>query len=319
MSRVSVILPIYRTEPYLLELYNRLVETLKPLADFELVMVDDGSPDGAWESIVKLATQDPRIKAIRLSRNFGQHPAISAGFDHCTGDRVVLMDADLQDRPEDIPLLLSGLRGDVEIVFTVKLAGDGAPPTPLTSRLYHRVFSRLMGVQVPTDVGTFRAFTRRVLDALRRYPERHILYGPLMFMVGFHSLVVPIPYAPRSGGGSSYSFSKRLALAINSLVSYTDLPHRFLVAFGGSVLLATTGYAVALVVLYLANAESIPSGLTLLAMLITLSLGSTTIGLGIIGMYVFRVYEEALRRPRYLVARGLNLDPPSGVTHDHRG
>jgi dolichol-phosphate mannosyltransferase len=131
-----------------------------------------------------------------------------------------------------------------------------------------------------------------------------------MFHVGFEAAVVAVRRRERKGGGSSYSFWKRLQLAFNSLVSYTDLPHRFLLAFGALVLLLSLGYAVALAVRYLVARESLPPGLTLLALLITVSLGASMMALGIIGMYVFRVYQEVLRRPRYITARTLNLGDP---------
>jgi dolichol-phosphate mannosyltransferase len=307
-AHISVVLPVYRTAQYLRELYRRLVATLEPLAgDFELLMIDDGSPDDAWSILTELARADPRVKAIRLSRNFGQHAAICAGFEHATGDCIVLMDADLQDCPEDIPVLLKHLHGDCDVVYTVK-EGDESWLTRWTSRLYHDVVSRLSRQEVPANIGTFRLFSRRVLQALRAYPEYNVLYGPLMFHVGFRSAVVCVPHPRRQGGSSSYSFRKRLALAVNSLISYTDFPHRFLVYFGGLILVLSALYTVALVIRYLVAAEPAPPGLTLLALLITVSLGSLMLGLGVIGMYVFRVYQEVLRRPRYVKARTLNVE-----------
>ncbi len=307
MPRISVVLPIYRTAQYLRELYARLVAALEPEGSFELIMVDDASPDHAWEIVSELATSDVRVKAIRLSRNFGQHPAISAAFEVANGEILVLMDSDLQDQPEDIPLLIQSLRDDVDIVYTVKQGREEPIFTRLTSNVYHLVFSRLTRNVVPRNIGTFRIFTRRVLDALLAYPERDVLYGPLMFHVGFQYAVVPVQHQPRIGSRSAYSFRARLLLAINSLVSYTDLPHRFLVWFGISVLSAGVVYAIILIVRYLFVNEQLPPGLTLLALLTTISLGAMMTGLGIIGIYVFRVFQEVLRRPRYLVGRSVNL------------
>jgi dolichol-phosphate mannosyltransferase len=308
--RLSVVLPVYKTAQYLRELYRRLVAALTPVAgDFELLLVDDGSPDGAWEIITELAQADPRVKGILLSRNFGQHPATCAGFEHASGDVIVLMDADLQDSPEEIPRLLKHLQGDCDVVYTVK-EGEAEPLlTRLTSRLYHAVISRLLRTEVPRGVGSFRLFTRRMLQALLAYPEFNVLYGPLMFHVGFRAAVVPVRRKERHGGRSSYSFRKRLALAVDSLISYTDFPHRFLVTFGGLILLLSVLCTIALGVHYLLARDPLPAGLLLLALLITISLGAIMMGLGIIGMYVFRVHQEVLRRPRYIAARTLNLNP----------
>jgi dolichol-phosphate mannosyltransferase len=308
-TRISVVLPVYNTAQYLRELHRRLVETLAPLTGaFELLLVDDGSPDGAWAIIAELAAADRRVKGIRLSRNFGQHPAICAGFEHAAGDVIVLMDADLQDRPEDIPLLLEHLKDDCDVVYTIKEGVTESPLTRLSSRLYHAAVSRLTGVEVPRNIGTFRLFTRTMLHALLQYPEHNVLYGPLMFHVGFRRAVVPVAHDRRHGSRSTYSFRKRLALAVNSLLSYTDFPHRFLVWFGGLILVVSVLYTVALGVRWLLATEPLVPGLTLLALLITMSLGSLMVGLGIIGMYVFRVYQEVLRRPRYVKARTLNVE-----------
>ena len=185
VPRVSVVLPIYKTARYFRELVQRLKDTLdKASLDFELLMVDDDDPDNAWEIPRDLAAQDPRVKAIKLSRNFGQHPAIAAGFEHTTSDVIILTDADLQDRPEDIPLLLEKLQGDVDAVYTVKMGQPESFSTRLTSRLYHYVFSKFTRTNVPRNMGTFRAFTRRFLEALLSYPERNVLYGPLMLYPG---------------------------------------------------------------------------------------------------------------------------------------
>jgi dolichol-phosphate mannosyltransferase len=220
---------------------------------------------------------------------------------------IVLMDADLQDRPEDIPLLLESLQGDVEIVYSVKEMNHETGLIRLTSAIYHRVFSRLTNTHVPTNISTMRLFSRRFLLAMREYPERNIVLGPLMFHMGYPHKIVELPRDKRQGSKSSYSFRKRLALAVNSLLSYTDLPHRFLVWFGAIVFGLSVIYSIVLVVSRVFAWQDAPSGLTLLALLISLSLGATMVGLGIIGMYVFRVYQEVLRRPRYLVARRLNL------------
>ena len=305
---VSVVLPVFQTATFIEELHERLTSTLEEAGlTFEIVMVDDGSPDGAWKIIRELAARDPRLKALRLSRNFGQHPAIAAGFEHVTGARIVLMDADLQDRPEDIPLLLASLTDDVDVVYTIK-KGEREPfLTRLTSHLYHYTFSRLTGATVPRAVGTFRVFTRHFLDAVRSYPEHNVLFGPLMFHIGFTSATVEVAHGPRSQGQSAYTFFKRLRLATSSLLAYTDLPHRFLVGFGAVILSSSGLYSVAILVRYVVSRDGVPQGLTLLALLMTISIGSTMMALGVVGTYVFRVYSEVLRRPRFVVARSLNV------------
>jgi dolichol-phosphate mannosyltransferase len=315
-KKISVVLPIYNTGGCLEELYQRLCVTLEKLnLDFELVMIEDGGKDRAWEIVERLAAADRRIKAIQFSRNFGQHAAISAGFANASGDVIVLMDADLEDRPENIPLLLERLRPGIDIVYTVKSGRDETFSVRLTSQLYHYVFSRLTGTNVPRNIGTFRLFTRTFLDALQEFPERNILFGPLMFYIGFRSDSVEVQQDTRKVGVSGYTFFKRLAMAFNSILSYTDLPQRVLMVSGGVILGASFLYIILLILRFLLTREALPPGLTLLALLFTILLGVTMLSFGITGAYIFRIYQEVLRRPRYIVARTANLDRSHTVSN----
>jgi dolichol-phosphate mannosyltransferase len=305
---VSVVLPVYKTADCLNLLYSRTLSALDGAGlTFEIIFIDDGSPDHAWEVITRLADRDARVKGLRLSRNFGQHPAVAAGFDQAAGRYVVQMDSDLQDRPEEIPRLIDALQsGDVDIVFTVKKG----PPEPFlvrtTSRLYYSVFSSITAVDVPRDVGAFRAFSRRVLRSLGAFQEKNILFGPLMSYIGFPHAVVEVAHDLRAHGKSSYTFAKRLALAMDSLITYTDLPHRLLLGVGAVVMFACLLFSVVATARYAFGSTPAPPGVTMLALLVVFSLGATMFSLGGIGIYVFRTFQEVLRRPRYLVARSLN-------------
>jgi len=309
MEKISVILPVYRTARCIEELHRRLTATLATTGcDYELLFIDDGSPDDAWPILQAVAKLDPHVKAVRLTRNFGQHPAISAGFSLAAGDALVLMDADLQDRPEDLPVLLTKLSPTVDIVYTAKLEDSESLISRVTSRIYHYVFSRLTRTAIPAKIGTLRVFSRRVLQSLLAYPEYNVLYGPLMFYVGFQFEVVTVNRDARVHGTSGYTFRKRLALAVSSLISYTDIPHRVLVNMGISIILGSVLYSIALVIRYLVSSGELPPGLTLLALLNTFSLGTITLGIGVLGIYIFRVFQEVLRRPRFLVSETLNID-----------
>ncbi len=305
----SVILPVYNNALSLPELVARLIRTCETLSSqFELLFVDDGSRDNSLQVLHHLADADTRVKVIGLSRNFGQHPAISAGFEHAQGQLIILMDADLQDCPEDIPLLLHELHNsDCDVVYTLKQTEDGRISTRVTSALYHYVFSRLVGTTVPLNIGTFRAFNRQVLGALLKFLEANILYGPLMFYIGFTSKYVSLPYVNRPHGKSSYTFAKRLRLAANSLISYTDIPHRLTILLGALLLLGTFSYGLVVLVQYLVVGSSLPSGITMLILLNCILFGAVLFSLGIIGSYIFKIYQEVLRRPRYLVRSMRNI------------
>jgi len=303
---ISVVVPVYNNGGSLDELARRVAAALHP-QPYELIFVDDGSSDDSLAKLKRIAAASPEVKVIALARNFGQHPAISAGFEHAQGDAVVLMDADLQDRPEDIPPLLAKLRDGVDIVYTRKARSAESLSVRLTSSLYHYVFSRVTRSRRFAEIGILRAFTRKFLSAVLLYGERNILYGPLMVYMGFKSDFVDVVRDARHAGESGYSFGKRLALAVNSLISYTDIPHTVSIYTGLILFVGSGVYGVLVIGQYLIFGRALPAGFTLILLMLTLMLGSLMISLGIIGSYVFRVYQEVLRRPRYLVAEKVNF------------
>jgi polyisoprenyl-phosphate glycosyltransferase len=303
---ISVVIPVYNNASTVEELARRIDAALQP-SPYEAIFVDDGSSDDSLARLKRIAAANPSAKVISLARNFGQHPAISAGFEHAKGDVVVLMDADLQDRPEDIPRVVAKLRDDIDIVYTCKVRAAEDFAVRISSALYHYVFARITRSPRFAEIGTFRAFSRKFLSALLLYRERNVLYGPLMVYMGFKSAIVEVVRERRPMGGSGYTFGKRLALAINSLVSYTDIPHRLSIYVGLALFAGSVLYGTAVLVQYLTLGRSLPAGSTLILLMLTLMLGSLMISLGIIGSYVFRVYQEVLQRPRYLIAEKVNL------------
>jgi polyisoprenyl-phosphate glycosyltransferase len=303
---ISVVIPVYNNASTVEALARRIDAALQP-NPYEAIFVDDGSSDDSLARLKRIAGANRSAKVISFARNFGQHPAISAGFEHAKGDVVILMDADLQDRPEDIPRLIEKLRDDVDIVYTCKVGAAEDAAVRITSALYHYVFSRITRSRRFAEIGTFRAFSRKVLAALLLYRERNILYGPLMVYMGYRSAIVEVVRDRRPSGGSGYTFGKRLALALNSLLSYTDIPHRLSLYIGLGFFSGSVLYGAVVLVQYLMLGRSLPEGVTLILLMLTLMLGSLMSSLGIIGSYVFRVYQEVLQRPRYLIAEKVNL------------
>lgn len=306
---ISVVIPVYNNAESLDELTAELIETLQGISTgFEVVYVNDGSKDTSAEVLKRLSAQHPQVKSIILSRNFGQHPAICAGFEHVAGQIIVLMDADLQDRPKYIPDLINTLKSTgADVAYSVKVSPENRSTSHLTSKLYHYLFSRLVQAYVPMNIGTYRAFTRKFLNAALQFKEVNVLYGPLMFYMGFKSSFIELPNVERPHGKSGYTFAKRLRLAVNSLISYTDIPHRASMWLGGGLLGASALYGVLVVLQYLLLGSRMPGGSTLILLVLCLTLGSVMLSLGIIGSYVYRVYQEVLRRPRYLVQDKFNI------------
>lgn len=312
---LSILVPVYNNSAHLRELYERIRKTLTDnRIEFELLLVNDGSADDSWNILAEIATRDSRVKALALSRNFGQHAAISAALEYAVGNRFILMDADLQDRPEVIPELVARLAsGQSDIVYTRKQGGEEGWVRSLTSLAFHKFVDRATQSRTAPNVGTFRAFNRDVADALLRYRERAIVYGPLMHTMGFRTDYVEVVRDPRTESRSSYSFRKRMALAFQSIVSYSTLPQRILLWFGGCVSLLSIGYLVAITLQYIFGGTALPQGLTLIAVLLLFLIGILMAALGVIASYLFLIYRETLDRPRYHVQRALNVVP----RHEH--
>jgi polyisoprenyl-phosphate glycosyltransferase len=310
-ASVSVVIPVYGNQQFLEELATRLIETLGSLERaFEIIFVDDGSPDRSWELIEELSSRHSQVVGLRLSRNFGQHPAIAAGFERAVGDVTVLMDADLQDPPEELPRMLQLLDEDgVDVVYTTIVDDGGSAKLRPTSALFHFSFARAANVVVPPSIGTYRAFNRKFREAVLSYPERRALYGPLMLFIGFKTAFVPVRRSPRADGGSSYGFFKRMSLAIDALVSYTNVPLRVLVFVGSGISFLSAAYLVALVVDYAVRGSAFANGVTLLLGVTLLFMGTVLFSLGVLGTYVFRVFQEVLGRPRYLISERADSHP----------
>jgi len=304
--RLSILVPVYNNEATIPELLDRLRKALDGL-DYEAVVVNDGSRDKSLALLKAQAVADPRLKVISFSRNFGQHPAIAAALEHAQGDVLVLMDADLEDRPENIPMLVRTLQErQCDIVYTTKIDGT-VTPRGLSSDAYHQVFSRTIGVTVPRRLGTFRAFTRKVGDALRAFPERDVVYGPLMFYVGFNFAIVPVDRGTRPGG-SSYTLAKRLGLAVNSLITYSDLAPKVFASAGAVMIAAPLLYGGIVLLQYLLAGRTLPQGLTIIVLLLSFLGGTIMLALGVLGVYVFRIFQEVLARPRYVIDETMNLE-----------
>lgn len=277
--------------------------------NYELLLVDDGSRDGSWQLIAELGVEDSNVKGIRLSRNFGQHAAISAALEAARGERFVLMDADLQDRPELIPRLLDRLvPGGPDIVYTLKVGDPEGLLKRLTSFAFHSFVGSSTKSHAAGNIGTFRAFNRKIAEALASYRERGVVYGPLMHTMGFEVAFEEVPRDPRVGSRSSYSFTRRISLAFQSAVSYSTLPQKALLWMGGLICAASIGYLLVIVVQHIFGGASLPEGLTLLLALVLFMIGAVMMGLGILASYLFLIYREILDRPRYHVQAAVNME-----------
>jgi polyisoprenyl-phosphate glycosyltransferase len=310
---VSVIVPIYNNERTLVELCSRIRAALYIVgADYEIILVNDGSQDGSIRMIRTIAEADPRCIGLFLSRNFGQHPAISAGLEHARGEITVLMDADLQDRPEELPRLLEALgKHEVDIVYTTFGSVDGQR-TRLTSRAFHLLYSKLTNLDLPSNLGTYRAFSRQVREALLAYPERNAVYGPLMAQMGYEHVYLDVARDAAVGRKTSYTFRKRISLATSAIISYGSALHRFVSIVGFVLTVLSTTYLCALIIQYLSGYRHLVNGQLLLLTITLLMSGVLLMTVGILTAYTYRIFQEVLARPRYHIAHrvGVGLGQP---------
>jgi len=301
MPLISVVIPVYKAEDCLNELYKRLVRSLETISqDFEIVLVEDCGGDRSWEIILELAKKDPRVKGIQFSRNFGQHYGITAGLDHCDGDWVVVMDCDLQDAPEEIPQLYAkALEG-----YDVVLARRGKRKDPwlkrLTSWLFYQTFNYLADLNYDSQVGNFRIISRKVVNSFRLMRENLRFFGGLVDWMGFPTASIDIKHAERLAGKSTYTFRKLWNLATNTIIAYSDKPLKISIKVGFFISLLSFIYGTYLVIRALTYGSPVTGWSSLIVSLYFLC-GIIISILGIIGIYLGKSFDETKKRPLYLI------------------
>lgn len=301
-QELSVVVPVFNEEENIPELYRRLRAVLPQVVqEWEILFVDDGSRDRSWELIRALAAQDPRVRGLRFSRNFGHQMAFAAGLDHARGQAVVIMDADLQDPPELIPELVAKHREGYEVVYAVRVARHGETAfKKLTAKLFYRLLARITAVQIPLDTGDFRLMGPRAVEAFRRLPERHRFTRGLVAWLGFPQTGVPYERAPRHAGTTKYPLRKMLRFALDAITSFSHLPLQLATWLGFVVSAFAFFYILVVLALKLAGI-SWPGYTSLMAAILFLG-GVQLLMVGLLGEYVGRIYDEVKHRPLYLVA-----------------
>ncbi|HEX6788726.1 MAG TPA: glycosyltransferase family 2 protein [Gaiellaceae bacterium] len=298
---ISVVAPVFNEHSTLPELHRRLTEVLGPLGPYEIVLVDDGSSDGSWDTLLELAARDPRLRLLRLSRNFGHQAALSAGLDAARGDAIVLMDADLQDPPELIPQLVGKWREGFDVVYAIRGEREGEPRLRLASiSLFYRLLYRITSTEIPQNVGDFRLLSRRAADAITAMPERARFLRGMTSWIGFRQTGVSYTREARFAGESKYPPRKLLRLALDGITSFSTAPIKLVTALGFAlVVFCAAVLAWTLYVRFFTSHH--PQGWTSVIAVVLLLGGVQLLSLGVIGQYVARIFDETKQRPLYLV------------------
>ncbi len=298
---ISIVSPVYGCVDVLPELCRQLDEHLSTITkDYEIILVNDASPDAAWAAIRRLARKDMRIKGVDLSRNFGQHAAITAGLSQSTGDWVVVMDCDLQDQPKEIVKLYAKAREGYEVVFARRYQRQDKPIKVALSHLYRRVYDYFTDTNSDPAVANFGIYKRRVIDAFLTMRERNRTLQLFIRWLGFRNTSINVEHAARSTGESGYRFGKLLRMALSNIISQSNKPLRISIAFGFFMSLASMVYAVYLVIRYLVWGTPV-QGWTSVIVSIYFIGGLVFANLGILGLYIGKVFDETKGRPLYVI------------------
>ncbi|MDB9429147.1 glycosyltransferase family 2 protein [Microcystis aeruginosa CS-555/01A07] len=310
MPKYSLIIPIYNEEETIPELYRRVSDVMDSLDDsVELILINDGSRDRSLNLMRELQERDARVCYISFARNFGHQAAVTAGLNFARGQVIVVLDADLQDPPELIPKMIESWQAGYHVVYAQRTKRKKESWFKrLTAYVFYRLLRRLADVDIPADTGDFCLMDRQVVDVLNSMPERNRYIRGLRAWIGFRQTAVKFERDPRFAGEVKYTFKKSLALAINSLVSFSKIPLRISTYLG--LFSALIALLMALLVLYwrLQQPDSPVTGLATI-LIAVFFLGSVQlISIGILGEYVGRIYEEVKGRPAYTIAEIAGLE-----------
>lgn len=304
---ISVVIPEYKGAGMVGELVKRCRVSLSVITeDFEVILVNDASPDNAWEEIKKACAGDSRVKGIDLSKNFGQHYAISAGLAHTRGEWVVVMDCDLQDRPEEIPRLYAKALEGWDIVYARRAKKKCGFFKKLSSTLFNAVLSWLSGNKTDPAIANYGVYNRRVIEEFNKLKEYARSFGSLVHLLGFKSTTIDVEHSERGEGKSSYTLSKLLHLSADIILSNSNKPLRMASWLG--FVMAALSFLLALynVIAKLAGIIEIP-GYTSTVFSIWFVGGLILSVLGVVGLYVGRIFDQVKERPLYIVREKLNL------------
>ncbi|MEM7101931.1 MAG: glycosyltransferase family 2 protein [Bacteroidota bacterium] len=305
---ISIVSPVYRAEETvdkLVEEIERAVQTIGQ--SFEIILVEDGSPDNSWSKIEKNCQSNPKVKGIKLSRNFGQHYAITAGLRHAKGDWVVVMDCDLQDRPEEIPNLYEKASGGFDLVYARRSDRKDGFMKKLSSRIFYSLFSYLTDTFQDRTIANFGIYRRQVIEAILEMGD-YIRYFPTMSQwVGFKKAYMEVDHGKRDHGSSSYTFGKLLDLALNNIIAFSDKPLRLTVKLGFFISLISGIIGLTYLIQYFIGGFDVEGWASLIISLWFLA-GIIIFILGIVGIYIGKTFEKVKERPIFIIQEKLNID-----------
>ena len=305
---ISVVSPVYQGEKMVEELVQRVSRSVGSITqDYEIILVNDASPDHSWEAIAQQCIKDPRIKGVNLSRNFGQHYAISVGLSYAKGEWVVVMDCDLQDRPEEIPALYEKAQEGFDIVFARRVLRQDTFFKRWTSSVFHSLYNWLSGMNWDKTIANFGIYKRCVIREFNRMPEQARSFPSLISYLGFRTTAIDVKHAERAVGKSSYNLYKLLKLSFDVIVSNSNKPLRLAVGLGFFMSVISFLLALYNVIAKWIGIVRVP-GFTTTVFSIWFVGGLLLLIVGIMGLYLGKVFDQVKGRQLFIVRDSINLD-----------
>ena len=301
-----MVVPIYNDQEVISELLRRLTAVVEDIvSDYEIILVDDGSRDNSWAIMQQERAQRKNLRIARLSRNFGQQNSIAAGLSLTTKDLIVLMDSDLQDRPEDIPTLIDALLADKEATMAIAQWEERKDSRMklAVSRLFQTVSNKITDIHTMPRLGIFRVMKKSVVDELRNFPERTATAVSLLYFIGHKYVAVPLKRDARFAGKSGYNLSKMLALTFARIFSFSMFPIRLVTYMGALLCVGSMIAALALIIYKLVG--NVVAGWTSMMVLMLFLFGLNFAFLGVLGEYIGRIFLETKQRPTYIIEQVL--------------
>lgn len=310
MSRInySIVIPIFNEEETIPELWRQLSNVLKQLdGSSEVIFVNDGSRDSSLQLLLEISKENPEVRVLSLSRNFGHQPALSAGIDHTEGDAVVLMDGDLQDAPEAILQFVERWKQGYDVVYAIRLKRKESLLKRIAFKTFYRIQQQLAEVELPVDAGIFSLMDRKVVLTLRQMPERNRYLSGLRSYAGFKQTGVTVERGPRYRGEPRVTITKLFKLAFDGIFSFSTVPLKIVTLLG--LFFSTASFALAIIGLFVKFVLGIDFLQWQYGLTSTFFLGGVQLlCLGVIGEYIGRIYDEVKERPYYVIREKIGFD-----------
>lgn len=305
---LSFVIPCYNTANSLEQLYHQIkLQVEKIGTDFEIIFIDDCSPQEEYLKIEKLASIEKRVKLVKFVRNFGQQRAISAGIKLSKGNWVIVMDADLEDDPRYIPLLLQKAQEGNDIVFARRMNRNHSHSKKLHSRIFHTLFDFLTGIKTDATIGNYGIYSRKVIDVFNTMDEQFRTFGLLVSWLGFPYVCIDVEHGARSSGKSSYSFMKGFILALDAMIAFSQKPLKLTVVSGFIITFLSAVLGIIFLIRWLLVGIPIV-GWTSIVLSIWFLGGFIIMTLGVLGLYIGKIFEETKNRPHYVIDYTVNIE-----------